>query len=75
MASDRLSIPLEKKTDANGGIYYLGRLKAPVSINCSEGVALLIFTSEEGNEELQISHITKPKNKAPENNGKVENEQ
>jgi len=48
--------------DKNGKTFYVGRMKAPVSLNLKDGVAFLVFTSEEGCEELQIAnHSTKEK--------------
>lgn len=64
--SDKLILRLDAKTDSEGNKYYVAKLKAPISIDCSEkngGVSFMIFTSEEGQEELQISHITHGKKK------------
>ena len=60
--SDKMTLPLEKKIDSNGKAYYIAKLKGPISINCSEGTAFLIFTSEEGQEELQVCSYLPPKN-------------
>ncbi len=62
--SDKLCIDLEPKVDANGNTYYVGRLKGPILIDCSErtgGASFVIWVSDRGSETLQISHITNHK--------------
>lgn len=59
--NDRITIPLEVRTDADGKKFFIGKIKGPILIDCKEGAAFLVFTSEEGEEELQISNITAPK--------------
>lgn len=63
MASDKLTLELDKRLDTEGKVYYIAKLTAPINIDCSKGVAFLIFTSNDGEEEMQISSITKPKDK------------
>jgi hypothetical protein len=63
MANDRLSIELEPRTDDQGRKYFVGKLKAPIKIDCENGVAFLIFVSEEGCEEMQVCNAQPPKNK------------
>ncbi len=46
MKADKLSI--NKK-------YYLGRLQFPGAVTFDDGAVFLVFTSEEGTEELQIA--------------------
>ena len=50
-----LVVDLEPRDDKKGNIYYIGRLKAPISIDLDSGVTLLVFISESGDEELQIA--------------------
>ena len=57
MSSGRLTLPLEAKIDGNGQKYYIAKLKGPISINCKDGICLLVFTSDSGNEELQIADL------------------
>jgi hypothetical protein len=62
--SDKLCIELEPKIDSAGNTYYVGKLRAPILIDCSEkngGVSFVIWTSDPGNETMQISSITNPK--------------
>lgn len=49
----------EEKKDNGTGIkntFFIGRLHAPITINCNN-TAFLIFVSEEGIEELQIANL------------------
>lgn len=50
-------IELDPREDKEQQIYYLSKKSGPLSINCKKGVAFLIFTSEDGNEELQIANL------------------
>jgi len=59
--SDRLSLDLEKRIDEYGKTYFIGKIKAPITIDAKDGVCFLIFTSEEGAEELQICSMTSKK--------------
>lgn len=51
------SIELEACEDSENKIYYHGAKKSPCQIDCRDGVAFMIFTSEEGAEELQIACV------------------
>lgn len=59
--SDELIIELEPETDRNGKTFYVGRLKAPVLIDCKEGATFIIFTSDPNSPELHICNTNKPK--------------
>lgn len=48
-------IPLTRVTDANGASYFIGKLQLPCSMKFSGGASFMVFTSEEGTEELQIA--------------------
>lgn len=63
MSDGRLYIELEPQVDKNGHTFYVGKLKAPVLIDAKDGISFLVFTAQSGNEVLQISSFTKPKNK------------
>jgi hypothetical protein len=60
--SDKLSIRLDARIDEDGNKFYIGRLNGPFTINCEDGVVFLVFTSQEGLEELQIGHSNKSSN-------------
>lgn len=64
MSDGRIHLELEPRVDDYGKKFYIAKLKGPFLIDCSEkagGVAFMVFVSEEGSEELQISQITTPK--------------
>jgi len=63
MTDSKLRVELEKAIDGNGNTYYIGKLKAPITIDCKDGVCFVIFTSVEDNEEMQINSILPPKGK------------
>lgn len=55
MHINNLKIELDPRLDKEEEVYYLGRLKAPILIDMSEGATFLIFLSDSGTEELQIA--------------------
>jgi len=57
MNTEKLRIPLEKKKDMDGRTYYLAKIEFPGTLNFKDGVAFLIFTSDEGEEEMQIGNL------------------
>lgn len=59
MPSSNLCIDLHPRKDADGNTYYVGKLKLDANIACKDGIAFLIFTSEKGAEQLQISSMDK----------------
>lgn len=69
MSDGKLHLELEPRVDDYGKKFYIAKLKGPFIIDCHEkpngggGVAFMIFISEEGSEELQISGITAPRYK------------
>jgi hypothetical protein len=54
MATCNLKVDLEERKDKNGNVFYIGKLKCPILVDCKDGISFLIFTSEPGNEQLQI---------------------
>lgn len=54
---NNMSIPLNIREDRNGKPYHIGRIQFPGSIDCTNGVAILIFVSEDGEEEMQIGGL------------------
>jgi hypothetical protein len=57
MSSKNLMIDLKAKKDIDKKTFYVGKLKFPGTIDCSKGVAFLIFISDVGEEQLQIAPI------------------
>jgi hypothetical protein len=62
MANKNISFSLEKKLDRDNKPYYVAKVKAPITINCNDGAVFLIFTADEGCEEMQLASLEdKPK--------------
>jgi hypothetical protein len=65
MSDGKIHLELEPRIDDFGKKFYVAKLKGPFLLDCSErsgsGIAFMVFISEEGSEELQISQITGPK--------------
>jgi hypothetical protein len=59
MSNNNLTIDLKARKDVDGKKFYVGKLKAPVNINCTDGVVFLVFVSDNGEEELQIALMEK----------------
>lgn len=59
VANANLTIDLKARKDKDGRVFYVGKLDAPVLIDCSKGVAFLVFISDKGEEVLQISKMDK----------------
>jgi hypothetical protein len=55
MSNKNVVIDLKARKDIDGQIFYVGKVKAPVSIDCSHGAVFLIFVSDKGDEQLQIA--------------------
>lgn len=55
MANMNVIIDLKSRKDVDGQIFYVGKIKAPVSINCEHGATFLVFISDKGEEQLQIA--------------------
>lgn len=55
MSNKNLVVDLKARADGDGETFYVGKIKAPVSIDCSKGVVFLVFTSDKGDEQLQIA--------------------
>ena len=60
---DKLRVRLDPVLDRNRKTYYLGKLKFPGMLDCTNGIVFLVYTSEEGAEEIQIAEYA-PKEKA-----------
>lgn len=59
MSSKNLTVDLSPRTDSSGKVFYVGKIEFPGVIDCSKGVTFLVFTSEEGGEQLQIAKMDK----------------
>ncbi|HEY5267679.1 MAG TPA: hypothetical protein VII94_00930 [Candidatus Saccharimonadales bacterium] len=55
MSNKNLVIDLKRRVDKDGRTFYVGKIKAPISIDCSEGAVFLIFTSDVNDEQIQIA--------------------
>jgi hypothetical protein len=55
MSNKNLTIDLKARKDIDGEIFYVGKLKAPILIDCSMGAVFLVFVSDKGEEALQIA--------------------
>ncbi len=55
MSNTNLIIDLKAREDKDGKIFYVGKLKAPVAINCAKGAVFLVFISDHGGEQIQIA--------------------
>jgi len=55
MANNNLAIDLEARKDQDGKTFYIGKLKFPGKIECSQGVVFLIFVADQGEEQLQVA--------------------
>lgn len=55
MSNKNLTIDLKARKDKDGMIFYVGKIEAPVLIDCTKGAVFLIFISDQGDEQLQIA--------------------
>jgi len=62
MSSKNITIDLKAKLDTDGHTFYVGKVEAPVLIDCSKGATFLIFISDVGGEQLQIAPMDNKKN-------------
>ena len=59
MSNWNITIDLKARKDVDGQTFYVGKVEAPVLIDCSEGAVFLIFVSDHGEEQLQIACMDK----------------
>lgn len=59
MSEGKIKIDLDSRIDSFGNKYYLAKVEAPILIDCREGAAFMIFTSQEGEEEMHICLLGK----------------
>lgn len=55
MSSKNVTIDLKARRDKDGMVFYVGKIKAPVLIDCAQGAVFLVFVSDQGDEQLQIA--------------------
>lgn len=59
MSNKNLIIDLKSRVDGDGQTFYVGKIEAPVFIDCTHGCVFLIFTSDKGEEQMQIALMDK----------------
>ena len=59
MSNKNLTIDLKARKDVDGRTFYVGKIEAPVLIDCSEGAVFLVFVSDKGEEQMQIAPMDK----------------
>lgn len=55
MSNKNIVIDLKARKDTDRKTFYVGKVKAPVLIDCTAGAVFLVFVSDEGEEQLQIA--------------------
>ena len=55
MSNKNIVIDLKARKDVDGQIFYVGKVQAPVLIDCSQGAVFLVFVADKGEEQLQIA--------------------
>lgn len=61
--ANNLSIDLLPRKDSDGRTFYVGKVEAPILIDCHEGATFLIFVSDKGEEQMQIALMDKKTSK------------
>jgi hypothetical protein len=59
MSNKNVVIDLKARKDVDGQTFYVGKVEAPVLIDCSDGAVFLVFISDKGEEQLQIAPMDK----------------
>lgn len=55
MSNNNFIIDLKARKDIDGRTFYVGKVKAPILIDCDRGATFLVFVSDKGEEQLQIA--------------------
>lgn len=55
MSNKNITIDLKSRKDVDGQTFYVGKVKAPIMIDCSIGAVFLVFVADKGEEQLQIA--------------------
>lgn len=66
MSCKNMIIDLKVRKDNDGAKYLIGKIKAPIHIDCSQGCTFLIFFADEGAEQLQIAPMDSGKDREKE---------
>ena len=66
MSSYNLSLDLKAKLDSHNRTFYVAKLKGPFTIDCTDGIAIIVFISEEGVEQVQIAPMDQPRSQSNE---------
>lgn len=61
MSNKNITIDLKARKDVDGQTFYVGKVEAPVLIDCSNGAVFLVFVSDKGEEQLQIAPMDNKK--------------
>jgi len=59
MSNKNIVIDLKARKDVDGQIFYVGKVEAPVLIDCSDGAVFLVFVADKNQEQLQIALMDK----------------
>lgn len=59
MSNKNVTIDLKARKDIDGRTFYVGKVEAPVFIDCTRGAVFLVFVSDKGEEQLQIALMDK----------------
>jgi len=57
MANNNLTLDLKSRKDKDGNTFYVAKLKGPFSIDCKDGLVLLVFVSDLGDEQIQLTSM------------------
>lgn len=57
MSNKNVTIDLKARKDKDGMTFYVGKIKGPILIDCSQGAVFLVFVSDQGDEQLQIAQM------------------
>ena len=57
MSNKNVTIDLKARKDKDGMTFYVGKIKGPFLIDCTQGVVFLAFVSDQGDEQLQIAQM------------------
>lgn len=55
MSNKNVIIDLKARKDVDGQTFYVGKVEAPILIDCSKGAVFLVFISDKGDEQLQVA--------------------
>jgi hypothetical protein len=55
MSNNNMIIDLKARKDVDGRTFYVGKVKAPMMIDCHFGAVFLVFVSDKGEEQIQLA--------------------